>query len=258
MGSEIVTINSFYYLSLKDYSYIKEMLKENLLKVSNHYWPPIPQIQEYVRSSISQDEKKIVDVGAGYSPLEFSTDIIDYLVYPEFKDRTVHKVDICREEFPFPENTFDYAYCRHTIEDIFDPEFTLQEIRRIAKRGWIETPSSLIEILRGVDGEFPDWRGYHHHRYILWHKDNTYHILPKYPIIEYIDFKPEFEKKLIQIADSNPFFWNNYFEWNDTFEIKLYQHDVDYKIMNDYANLLVEAVTVTVENTNQFLEKLKQ
>jgi hypothetical protein len=229
---------------------------DNSLKVSNHYWPPIPEVKEYVRKSISPEEKKIVDVGAGYSPLEFSTDIIDYLVYPQFKDQKIHKVDICREEFPFEDKTFDYAYCRHTVEDIFDPEFTLQQIRRIAKRGWVETPSALVEVLRGVDGGSPDWRGYHHHRYILWHKDNTYNIIPKYPIIEHIIFKPEFEKQMIDIANSNLYFWNNYFEWNDSFEIKLYQHDVDYKIMDDYGRILIEAITTTIENTNKFLQKM--
>ena len=78
----------------------------------------------------------------------------------------------------------DFVYSRHTLEDIQNPDFCMNEIIRISKSGYIETPSPLIETAKGIDA--PDKRmnyaGYIHHRYIIWsniEKCEIY-ILPKY------------------------------------------------------------------------------
>lgn len=52
--------------------------------------------------------------------------------------------DICSHEvFPFRDKQFDFVICSHTLEDIRDPIWVCQEMNRMGKRGYIETPPRL-------------------------------------------------------------------------------------------------------------------
>ena len=57
------------------------------------------------------------------------------------------------------------------------------EITRVCKTGYIETPSPLIEFSTNVDSGDSPYKGYIHHRYFVWSdiKTNTLYFLPKYP-----------------------------------------------------------------------------
>lgn len=87
------------------------------------------------------------------------------------------------ELIPFKDKYFDFLYTRHFLEDIEKPQFAIHEIFRCSKTGYIETPSPIIEIMKGVDA--PDtcnlYCGYSHHHSIIWGdmSKNTIYILPK-------------------------------------------------------------------------------
>lgn len=74
--------------------------------------------------------------------------------------------DICdKEPYPFADKQIDFAICSHTLEDVRDPLWVCSEMQRIAKRGYIEVPSRLIESCRGQ--ESPNLCGLSHHRWLI-------------------------------------------------------------------------------------------
>lgn len=74
--------------------------------------------------------------------------------------------DICdHEPYPFADKSIDLVICSHTLEDIRDPVWVCREMNRIAKRGYIETPSREAESCRGW--ETPKLVGLSHHRWFV-------------------------------------------------------------------------------------------
>ena len=75
------------------------------------------------------------------------------------------QMDICGPTpWPFEDKQFDFALCSHTLEDIRDPIFVCRELNRVAKAGYVEIPSRIVESMRGV--ERPFFCGYYHHRWL--------------------------------------------------------------------------------------------
>ncbi len=70
--------------------------------------------------------------------------------------------DICaREPCPFEDERWISSICSHTLEDVRDPIWVCDEMRRIAKAGYIEVPSRLEEQTYGFQGPWVGW-GHHH------------------------------------------------------------------------------------------------
>jgi hypothetical protein len=73
--------------------------------------------------------------------------------------------DICdREPWPFEDDQFDFAICSHTLEDVRDPVWVCHELARVAKAGYVETPSRLEEQSYGIQGP---WVGWGHHLWLV-------------------------------------------------------------------------------------------
>lgn len=53
------------------------------------------------------------------------------------------------ERLPFKDKSFDYVICSHVLEHSENPERILQELMRVASRGYIETPTEIYEMLFG-------------------------------------------------------------------------------------------------------------
>ncbi len=130
--------------------------------------------------------KRVLDVGGCYSPLNTATHVIDCLGFDEAKaalsphhpvrfDRSTWVVaDICAAPWPFPDGYFDYAFCSHALEDVRDPLAVCRELVRVARAGYIETPSRLREAFHHKRGYL--WRrligrplrvGFNHHRWFV-------------------------------------------------------------------------------------------
>lgn len=50
-------------------------------------------------------------------------------------------------ELPFRDQAFDYVICSHLLEHLDDPATVIQELQRVAPRGYVETPSRVNEKL---------------------------------------------------------------------------------------------------------------
>jgi hypothetical protein len=228
------------------------------------FWYVHPLINErLLNHCTTKAYSKILDVGAGPYPFPKATHLIDATPGPQ-----VTVVDIDYEPIPFPPNHFNFVYCRHTVEDIQNPLFVCQELFRSAPNGYIETPSPLVEITRGVDSnmilatqQVPSaYCGYIHHRYIVWSdlKTNTLYCLPKYPLVEYTEYSPAFLKKQIAILNNFPVYWNNYYRWDKDHppSVVVYRNGINMKIGEDYPALLTRAVTESIEYTNSFVRSV--
>jgi hypothetical protein len=121
-------------------------------------------------------EGSVLDVGAWGKPFRRADWVLDRMPYetrglygfdgdgPErFDVSTWVQRDICdREPWPFEDDQFDFAICSHTLEDVRDPVWVSHELARVAKAGYLETPSRLEEQSYGIQGP---WVGWGHH---LW------------------------------------------------------------------------------------------
>lgn len=152
------------------------------------------------------------------------------------------------------------------LEDIQNPDFAFRKIVRVSKKFYIETPSPLIEMLRGVDACPPKiHRGYIHHRYLIWsdHEKNILYCLPKYPIVEHLEIESDFEQKMIWVANHQDVHWNHYWLWEESQEegspprVVILSHDRDYKInQSSYGELIQQGILCCLQNNKKFVEKL--
>lgn len=48
---------------------------------------------------------------------------------------------------PFQDKAFDFSFCAHLLEHVEDPDMAIKELMRISKRGYIETPNGVLELM---------------------------------------------------------------------------------------------------------------
>lgn len=207
------------------------------------YWGPNPRMLDKVLARIP-DGLRVLEIGPGKVPFSRATHFVDWRP----GENTV-KCDLSRERLPFADKEFDFVYCRHVLEDLYNPFLACDEMSRVAKAGYIETPSPLSEICRGIDGNSPSWRGYIHHRYLVWAEGKKLCFTAKYPLIEFLTFDDE---KIANFLRGNAFLWNSYYFWEGQIHWKLLQHDVDFTLHGaGYAEAIVKAVDAGVLNANE-------
>lgn len=97
-----------------------------------------------------EPHEKVLDIGSGNIPFPFATHLADLAVKDDLYGRAgvpfkyldgkpVYECDV--ENMPFADKEFDFVYCSHVLEHTHNPEKACKELMRIAKRGYIETPT---------------------------------------------------------------------------------------------------------------------
>ena len=230
-------------------------------RLYNYFWNPNHLLTNKLYDIIDKLDIKdnIIDIGCSDKDKQFkkATHLVDYSQLPS-SDKIVIKLDLDFDKFQYEDNYFNFAFCRHTLEDIQNPQNAFNEIIRISKSGYIETPSPLVELTKYIDGFNTETRGYIHHRYIVWTdiSTNTLHFLPKYPIVENIEII--YKEKYNYLLNNYPVYWNNYYVWDDNKKpnIIVYRNDINMDIIKDYGKLLNEATISSIENTTEFINYL--
>ena len=93
----------------------------------------------------------VIDIGCGGMPnprAHVSCDFISSDAERDNKlkiDRFFVWADI--EHLPFKSGAFDYSILSHVLEHLYHPRESLQEIQRISKAGYIETPNAFYEFI---------------------------------------------------------------------------------------------------------------
>lgn len=167
---------------------------------------------------------RVLDIGAAREPFRRATHIVDmlsrqeareifgrYFNDPPIPDSAWVKVDVCdRAPLPFGDKFFDFVVCSHTLEDIRDPIHVCREMSRISKAGYIECPSPLLELTKGVDRAGRSWTGYAHHRWIVTAVDGGLEFVMKPHFVHgsrRFHFDRGFADKLPAARRFTRFFW---------------------------------------------------
>ena len=172
-------------INLWDLEYKNIEKNHDKLVIEKYYWKPNELVNKIIENfCIGNKLKTNLEIGPGDIPFKLATHFIG-------KNEIISnyiEIDLDYQSIPFETNFFDFIYCRHVMEDIQNPDFALKEIFRVSKfGGFIETPSPIIEITKGVDASQISnlYCGYIHHRYIVWSniEKNEIYFLPKYSCI---------------------------------------------------------------------------
>ena len=212
------------------------------------YHRPVKEVMTYVSY---RAKGKVLELGPGNIPFNKATEFCGHSLEESERLKGKYKVaDFSTETLPYKDKEFDFVYARHVLEDLNNPVNLLKECRRIAKAGFFETPSPFIEMSRYVEGDKSQHKGYHHHFSFVWTNGNQINILHKYPIVEFIEYK--LKKELIE----DPFIWNNYFMWENDFDIQHWQHEKNFNTIKDYPNLILKGINESLNNTMDFKKEI--
>lgn len=172
-------------------------------------------------------KERVLEVGGGHNPHRRSNVVVDKFVdsnYHRHSDIKVYKnqkfMQADGENLPFKDNEFDYVICNQVLEHVENPEAFLKEQMRVAKRGYIETPSLTGEYL------FPKKS----HRWLILELDNKLILMDKekYWFKTDMDFgflfltwlqKTSLAYKLLMNTQQN--FMTVRYEWNETVEFEV-------------------------------------
>jgi SAM-dependent methyltransferase len=119
-------------------------------------WPGERDRYTYQREYIHFDIRlgdRVLDVGNGGDPFPHATVLMDrHLDINATRHeplRTNNKPFLLADvhELPFADKSFDYVYCVHVLELVTDPLKACQELMRVGKRGFIETPTAAKDML---------------------------------------------------------------------------------------------------------------
>lgn len=93
-----------------------------------------------------------LEIGSGHNPDTRSDILVDKYLYTQKEregrlviDRPLIIAD--GEALPFRSGSFDYLIAKHVLEHSAEPEKFLEEMERVAKAGYIETPNPVAEKL---------------------------------------------------------------------------------------------------------------
>lgn len=97
--------------------------------------------------------EKVLDIGGGGDPFPLATHLAD-----RYTDETIHRAGelitddrpfiVCDvEKMPYKNSCFDFIYCCHVLEHTNNPEKACKELMRVGKRGYIETPTRMSDII---------------------------------------------------------------------------------------------------------------
>lgn len=137
-----------------------------------HYWRRIRATSHF---GIPPDAL-VLDIGSGQDPHPRANVLCDRFLLdsaeraleaPIVADRPLVVADAAST--PFADKTFDFVFCSHLLEHVEDPAAVLRELQRIARAGYIETPSVVYEKLWG-------WK---FHRWFVDVRDGELYFQPK-------------------------------------------------------------------------------
>jgi hypothetical protein len=216
------------------------------------YHGAIVEVLDHVKSLI-KDGAKVLEIGPGHVPFSKATHFCGWTLEEKSRLQNYKVTNVSVDVLPYSNKEFDFVYCRHVIEDLWNPSHCLNEISRVAKEGWIETPSPLCEMTKNVDGSesvTTPWRGYAHHRYMVWNDNDVLKILPKFPMVDYYT---NFHQENMKEALKNPFLWCTYYHFKGEVKYKLLNmgREQDFTFMDSsYHDIILKAIDSSMLNYN--------
>lgn len=168
----------------------------------------------------------VLEVGSGGSPYFRANVLID--AYASTRERHWAPFVVDRpsvlgfgESLPFADKTFDFVIASHVLEHSDDPKKFLDELQRVGKAGYIETPDAFMERIN------PYWD----HRsevtvrngILCIRKKSAWNIDP-----QLVELYEDRSKKIIaeKVIPSNPFEFHTRFFWKNSISYKIINPEV--------------------------------
>lgn len=222
-------------------------------KTDTRHWHPDPEVLSWLCDGIPSGAR-VLEIGPGTVCFQRADTFVDFVDVTTVPREKLVKCDIARDRLPFADKEFDFVYCRHMLEDMYDPFLICEEMSRVAKAGYIETPSPVAELCRCVDGDGPPYRGYHHHRFFVWEHDGALTFMSKYPLVEYIKCADE---DLAATLRQGSKYWNTHYLWSGKINAKHLQSPLNFDIPRDYPGHLKDAVAQSMQATDRFWAQIE-
>jgi hypothetical protein len=114
----------------------------------------LPQAAERIAAHLPEDAS-VLQVGASHGVFARADWVLDDRPHEphgeaRFSRRTWIERDVCaRAPWPFPDDRFDFAVCT-ALEDLRDPIGVCAELARVARAGYVETPTVEAELGTGA------------------------------------------------------------------------------------------------------------
>lgn len=100
-----------------------------------------------------RDDELVIDIGSGGWPFQRANHLAD-----KFTEKTSHRTEklmlderpffeVDLDQLPFADNSYDFVFCSHVIEHMDHPGRAMRELMRIGKRGYIELPTRLSDVM---------------------------------------------------------------------------------------------------------------
>ena len=207
--------------------------------LSKGYGPEVNRLsyqKQYINFDIIEGEK-VLDIGCGGYPFPLATHLADL-----YEGETTHRSEklkrdhrpftVCGvEEIPFLDKEFDFVYCSHLLEHVDNPAKACEELMRISKRGYIETPSKISDVMFNFT-KLPN-----HHKWHTQLMDNTL-IFMEWKEIERRDLGTDYFFNQYHSKWKNPYqelMYNN----RDLFtSMLLWKDRFDYIVINKNGNII--------------------
>lgn len=168
---------------------------------------------------------KVLDIGSGGEPFPYATHLVDK--YPQKTQHRWNKLETEGKEFiqadieslPFKDKAFDFSYCVHVLEHVDNPAKACGEIMRVSKRGYIETPTRMSDLLANLatKKDFHRWYVSALGKTLIFHEysdaerrnldfDDFYHFI-----------HAKFPNRIQKMYRQNKDLFSNMFSWQDGF-----------------------------------------
>lgn len=111
----------------------------------------------------------ILDLGGGQNPVPMATVVVDLITRPKISAEFISG-DLCDDTLleSLSGRMFDWVYCNHALEDLYDPFVVLKSISKIAHRGLMGVPHWTREVT--AQDSRSDWEkicGWPHHFWLI-------------------------------------------------------------------------------------------
>ncbi len=183
---------------------------------------------------------RVLEIGSGGRPHFQSTVLLDrYLDDASEREGKVLVQDrrpfliADGEALPFADKSFDYCVCMHVLEHAFHPDRLLQEMQRVARAGYIETPTEMHDWMFAV----PPYTEIH--RWYVNVTDNQLVIALKKPedvthrfapMLDYLRREdPYFERWI----EKRPELFTTQYEWSGEIRYRFADRPLSYGIDDD-------------------------
>ena len=178
----------------------------------------VHEVLEIIREQKDKDPNyKVIDLGASannwaWEALDATVDILpqESLDNKKHFQGNLNHLEVWSDllDYVSVNGKFDFAICTHTLEDISNPGLVAKQLPRIAKSGFVSTPSKFVECGRWG----ASYMGWYHHRWIFNYETDKIVAYPKMTCIEYYDYFDKISCFSDRNVEELSYFWENNIE----------------------------------------------